>query len=199
MRPIAAVAFSFALLVTVVAAPIFSDEVDHVIVDGGMVATHVDELTDEYLFTSLAIGAYGGQGHFVLWDLKAGFFTANYYGQSSARHVVEAPIDVHVRIDRRAATTISALWTEYGAAANFLISDSILDDLIGADMMIYRIGDGPILRIKVPGEIADLVAEFRHRVMHQGEAHPTIMPAPEVKPAMTFEEAAENRRRLTGN
>ena len=132
---------------------------------GGLVRSVADDFTDAYRSTVLLIDAvrlnHYSSGKFQIW----------FFDWEREYEVPDdgATVKVVVRVDALEAVTLTASWwTKYEVAwavVSEVWVEELADMVLGAETIIYRIGSrGEVLRVSVPAEMPELVAEFRRRV-----------------------------------
>ena len=87
-----------------------------------------------------------------------------------------AAVEVVFRVDALEPVTLTGTWVARYKNAQATVSEvwveELADMVFGAETIIFRVGSrGEILRVPVPAEMPELVAEFRRRVAaaHPGE------------------------------
>ena len=105
---------------------------------------------------------------------EGGLFAVAFRGRDTLPVSTREGADVEVtyRIDAQEAVTLTATWSGY---ARLWVSEAWLEELsaaiLGAETLIYRVGPkGDILRISVPVELPEVIAEFRRRIAEAAAA-----------------------------
>ena len=138
-------------------------------VDGGLVRSSADDFTDAYQSSFLLIT--GEDGTVRLNHFSGGAFQVFFFDQGREYELPDDGADVEVvfRVDSLEAVTLTASWWTRHELAWVAVPEvwveELADMVLGAETILYRIGSrGEVLRVHVPAELPELIAEFRRRV-----------------------------------
>ena len=138
---------------------------------GGLVRSFADDFTDAYKSTFLLIDGEEAGSAVRLNHLSDGRFSVSFYDQEREYALPDdgAAVEVVFRVDSLEAVTLTASWWTKNDLAWVVVPEvwveELADMVFGAETILYRIGSqGEILRVSVPAEMPELVAEFRRRV-----------------------------------
>lgn len=144
-------------------------------IDNGFVRSWADPFTDAYTGTILLLSGEDDAAARI-YHYGGVEFSIQFFGEVSDDHEDDAPVDVVWRIDGHDAYKWQAYWADGHTAtrvANIDAVDAIADRIIHARRLIYRIGeDGDVVRVRIPYEMPELVAEFRRRVAASSQTPP---------------------------
>ena len=136
----------------------------------GLVRSFADDFTDAYQNTFLLIDGEDGTGVRVN-HFSGGEFQVYFFDQEREYELPDDGADVEVvfRVDSLEAVTLTASWWTRHDLAWVVVPEvwveELADMVLGAETIVYRIGSrGGVLRVSVPAELPELIAEFRRRV-----------------------------------
>lgn len=158
---------------TIAGADVAGDDFE---VANGFVRSWTDDFTDAYNGAILLL--YGADRAAArIHHGSDGDFQFQLYDRDRGDDVPDDGEDVEVtlRVDRHEPITLSAHWWEKEEMAWVDVLPEWVSDfeemLVGAERLVYRIGPrGDVLRISIPAEMAELIAEFRRRIVASGVA-----------------------------
>ena len=140
-------------------------------VEGGLVRSFADDFTDAYISTILLL--HGADGATIRLDYIAdgAVFYIGFWDRERLHDLPDAEeaVEVVFRCDALEAVTLTAVWSTRNKRASTVVSEvwveELADMVLGAETIIFRVGSqGEILRVPVPDELPEMVAEFRRRV-----------------------------------
>ena len=138
---------------------------------GGLVSSFADDFTDAYTLTYLLIDGEEAGSAVRLNHLSDGGFSVSFYDQGREYALPDdgAAVEVVFRVDSLEAVTLTASWWTRHDLAWVVVPEvwveELADMVLGAETIVYRIGSrGGVLRVSVPAELPELIAEFRRRV-----------------------------------
>ena len=139
-------------------------------VEGGLVRGFVDDFTDAYQSSFLLINGEDGANVRVN-HLSGGEFQVTFFDQEREYDLPDDGADVEVvfRVDSLEAVTLTASWwTRHNlawVAVPEVWVEELADMVLGAETILYRIGSrGEVLRVRLPAELPEMIAEFQRRV-----------------------------------
>ena len=139
-------------------------------VEDGFVRSFTDDFTDAYVKTILVL--QGADGSAIRLDYLAdGEISVGFWDQKREYELPDdgAAVEVVFRVDALEPVTLTGTWSARYKNALATVSEvwveELADMVFGAETIIFRVGSrGEILRVPVPAEMPELVAEFRRRV-----------------------------------
>lgn len=152
-------------------------------VEGGLVRSFADDFTDAYISTLLLLSGADGATIRLDYIADGAFFYIGFWDRGERLHDLlnhEEAVEVVFRCDALEAVTLTAVWSTRNKRAATVVSEvwveELADMVLGAETIIFRVGSqGEILRVPVPDELPEMVAEFRRRVAEATmAAQPTV-------------------------
>ena len=139
-------------------------------VEDGFVRSFTDDFTDAYVKTILVL--HGADGSAIRLDHSAkGEFYVGFWDQDREYELPDdgAAVEVVFRVGAQEAVTLTGTWSTRYKRAGATVPEAWVNEqadmVFDAETIIFRIGPrGEILRISVPAEMPELIAEFRRRV-----------------------------------
>ena len=169
-RKAAGVALALVLAVGSVAPCLANVSGEDFQVQGGLVRSFADDFTDAYVSTILLL--QGADDNAIRLDHSAkGEFYVGFWDQDREYELPDdgAAVEVVFRVGAQEAVTLTGTWSTRYKRAGATVPEAWVNEqadmVFDAETIIFRIGPrGEILRISVPAEMPELIAEFRRRV-----------------------------------